>query len=219
MSVLVVARGVGRWSLRQGQDPRDILAQQGWSGTPVRAVRGSDGSVELHYAVTPRDAAHPPEGIRPSRTGASVLQRVAAYALVVDAGRLLMSRLSARVPGVEGLWTLPGGGVDPGEEPMIAVVREVQEETGQHVLVDDLVQVQSQHWLEPEAPGRHEDMHAIRLIHRAHCPRPLPAQVMELDGSTGEAAWVPLGEVPQLQVAGMVTAAWPFVPGADSYPL
>src|SRR3954453_85950 len=39
------------------------------------------------------------------------------------------------------LWALPGGGVDPGESVTMAVVREVKEETGIDVTVDDLVGV------------------------------------------------------------------------------
>src|SRR5688500_6850486 len=56
--------------------------------------------------------------------------RVTAYALALDgAGRLLLARVA---PGyrAEGTWTLPGGGLDFGEHPAEAVVRELAEETG-----------------------------------------------------------------------------------------
>lgn len=50
-------------------------------------------------------------------------------AIVHDAaGRLLMVR-RAKAPGA-GLWCIPGGHVEPGEDPAAAVVREVAEETG-----------------------------------------------------------------------------------------
>ena len=213
MSVEVVARGVGRWSLEQGRDPLDLLAAHGWTGEPVRAVRGRGGQVEVHYAVVRLDRSGASSPLERSRPGARVLQRVAAYALVTDADRLLMSRLSHRVPGAAGLWTLPGGGVDPGEEPLATVVREVHEETGQHVVVDGLVQVQSQRSLEPgnPHPDQHEDMHAVRLVHRAHCPRPTEARVLEIEGSTGESAWVPLDQLPELPLASMVEAALPYL--------
>jgi 8-oxo-dGTP pyrophosphatase MutT (NUDIX family) len=56
--------------------------------------------------------------------------RRAAYALCVDAdGRLLLARCAAGEPE-PGAWTLPGGGVDWGEHPDDAVVRELEEETG-----------------------------------------------------------------------------------------
>jgi ADP-ribose pyrophosphatase YjhB (NUDIX family) len=50
-------------------------------------------------------------------------------AIITDeAGRLLLSR-RGHAPGA-GLWSLPGGRVEPGESDAAAVAREVREETG-----------------------------------------------------------------------------------------
>ena len=56
-------------------------------------------------------------------------QRVAAYAVILRDGDILLSRLAASVTPDE-LWTLPGGGLDHGEDPRDALVREIHEETG-----------------------------------------------------------------------------------------
>ena len=48
--------------------------------------------------------------------------------VVVDAGELLLIR-RGRGAGV-GLWSVPGGRVEPGERLEVAVVRELREETG-----------------------------------------------------------------------------------------
>jgi 8-oxo-dGTP diphosphatase len=59
-------------------------------------------------------------------------------AVVHDAaGRLLMIR-RGHEPS-RGLWSLPGGRVEPGETPAEAVVREVREETGLAVVAGEPV--------------------------------------------------------------------------------
>ena len=64
---------------------------------------------------------------------------VAVGAVLIDDGRLLLVE-RARPPG-EGLWAVPGGQVRPGETLVEAVRREVREETGLEVAVDDVVWV------------------------------------------------------------------------------
>lgn len=54
-------------------------------------------------------------------------------AVVVDGGRLLLV-LRGREPAA-GLWSIPGGKVEPGESPDDALVREVAEELGCTVVV------------------------------------------------------------------------------------
>jgi 8-oxo-dGTP diphosphatase len=62
--------------------------------------------------------------------------RVACAGAVVrdDRDRLLLVRRGTE-PG-RGLWSVPGGRVEPGETPAAAAVREVEEETGLRVRVE-----------------------------------------------------------------------------------
>jgi ADP-ribose pyrophosphatase YjhB (NUDIX family) len=61
------------------------------------------------------------------------IRRVGAYGLCRDAdGRVLLAR-NSEASEFPGLWGLPGGGVEQGEHPDDAVVREFGEETGLRV--------------------------------------------------------------------------------------
>lgn len=67
--------------------------------------------------------------------------KVAAGALIEKDGNILLVR-RANDP-MRGLWTMPAGFVDAGEDPADAVVRECLEETGYQVRITGLVDVLS----------------------------------------------------------------------------
>ncbi len=122
-------------------------------------------------------------------------QRVAAYAVILRDGEILLSRLSAQVT-TEELWTLPGGGLDHGEDPRDAVVREIFEETGLDAEVGETARLYSAHLPAVWREGRRVDAHALRIVYDGWVPLDAPApSVMEVGGSTMEAAWKPVADV------------------------
>ncbi len=121
---------------------------------------------------------------------------MAAYAVVVRDDRILLSRLAPRVSRHE-LWTLPGGGLDHGEDPRDAAVREVEEETGYIARLDALLTVDSIHFVEGAV-----DHHGIRIVYAATVTG--GELRFEVDGSTDMAAWVPLADVPELTRVDLV---------------
>jgi 8-oxo-dGTP pyrophosphatase MutT (NUDIX family) len=132
-----------------------------------------------------------PNGAAPPRR-----QRVAAYALLRRGHEVLLTRMSGRTR-IPGRWTLPGGGIDHGEEPRAALVREVYEETGLHVEPGILADVHSTHFTGARADGLVEDYHGIHLIFRATIApgsHDVEPHVVEADGSTDLAAWVDVDE-------------------------
>ncbi|WP_193614775.1 NUDIX hydrolase [Nocardioides lijunqiniae] len=129
-----------------------------------------------------------------SRAGEQV-QRVAAYAVILREGRILLSRLSPRLSRGE-MWTLPGGGIDHGEDPREAVVREVYEETGLPVSIGDTAHTFSLHLPDTWRHGRRADAHSVRIVYDGWVPVDAPEpHVVEVDGSTSDAAWHPVGDV------------------------
>lgn len=122
-------------------------------------------------------------------------QRVAAYAVIVRDDHILLSRLSPIVTTDE-LWTLPGGGLDHGEDPRDAVIREIREETGLDANVSDTARVYSAHMPQAWRSGRRVNAHAVRIVYDGWvAPGSPEPQVLEVDGSTIEAAWQPLADV------------------------
>ncbi|MCW2807257.1 MAG: hypothetical protein JWQ93_1212 [Marmoricola sp.] len=134
-------------------------------------------------------------------------QRLAAYALVVRGDAVLLTRNSARGPH-PGAWTLPGGGVDHGEPPASAVVREVQEETGLAATVGELLGVHDEHFTGTAPHGREEDFHGVHLVFAGTVADGEP-EVQERDGTTEAVAWVPVLDVGSdgFPVSAVVTAA------------
>ncbi|MEN8671674.1 NUDIX domain-containing protein [Nocardioides sp.] len=126
---------------------------------------------------------------------AQQVQRVAAYAVIVRDGLILLSRLAPKVSRHE-LWTLPGGGLDHGEDPRDAVVREVHEETGLPVTIGETARTFSLHLPDTWRRGRRVDAHSLRIVYDGWVPLDAPEpHVVEVDGSTIEAAWHPVAAV------------------------
>lgn len=126
--------------------------------------------------------------------------RVAAYAVVERRGRLLLTHW--RRGHMHG-WTLPGGGLELGEDPRDAVVREVLEETGLEARVGKLLGVDSRVMVREEVPeGSDPELHTIRIVYRASVKDgPLRN---EIDGSSDEARWVQLREIRALRTLSLV---------------
>lgn len=122
-------------------------------------------------------------------------QRVAAYAVILRESQILLSRLSPAISAEE-LWTLPGGGLDHGEDPRDAVIREIHEETGLDAVIGETARVYSAHLPGVWREGRRVDAHALRIVYDGWVPLDAPEpRVLEVDGSTVDAAWKPVEDV------------------------
>jgi 8-oxo-dGTP diphosphatase len=128
--------------------------------------------------------------------------RVAAYGVCVVGGRVLLARyVSPRGDGT--WWTLPGGRVEQGEDPIDAVIREVGEETGCTAVVERLLGVDSRviPAAERTVPGgpEHQNLgifYAVRITDGELRPEP--------NGETAESVWTPIPEVKGLHRSSLV---------------
>lgn len=126
--------------------------------------------------------------------------RVAAYAVIERRGKILLTHW--RRGHLHG-WTLPGGGIEGGEDPKDAVVREVLEETGLNAKVGRLLGVDSRVMVREEAPeGTDPELHTIRIVYRATV-QDGPLQ-NEVGGSSDEARWVNLKDLGSLKTLSLV---------------
>ena len=131
-------------------DPEDTLGQRNatWSGLRREGVmRGItvDGETvdRIVYARLATDApAHEPEGFRALLNSFLPRKRAISQMLVRDLDdRVLLCRLTYKQD-----WDLPGGVVEVGESPQLAVSREVEEELGLNIAAGPLLLTD---WLPP----------------------------------------------------------------------
>ncbi|MET7284536.1 NUDIX hydrolase [Streptomyces sp. NPDC005573] len=130
--------------------------------------------------------------------------RVAAYAVCVREGQLLLARSPA--PGGGHEWVLPGGGMEFGEDPYDTVRRELLEETGYRVAVTGFLGVDSRRVTLPGRFGRRPvDHHGVRLVYSAEITGGELRN--EVGGSTDQAAWQHLDSLPGLVRIPLVDTA------------
>jgi 8-oxo-dGTP pyrophosphatase MutT (NUDIX family) len=126
--------------------------------------------------------------------------RVAAYAVCVQDERILLARWVAG-DGTK-RWTLPGGGMDHGEDPLDTVVREVEEETGYLADMSALLGVDSIRRRYPRKLGAFADFQGLRIVYEGRITG--GALRPEQAGSTDLAAWHPLAAVDDLERVELV---------------
>jgi 8-oxo-dGTP diphosphatase len=145
----------------------------------------------------------------PARYGAPILKRVpdsvipcVGAVIKDDQGRLLLIK-RGHEPGA-GLWSVPGGRVEPGETDAEALVREMREETGLTVQAGPLLgRVRRPGQDGPAAAGGQDNIvldirdYAATVTGGTLCP----------GDDAAEARWVAVSELPSLPITeGLVEA-------------
>ena len=143
------------------------------------------------------------------------MTRLAAYGVIRRGDAILLCRISPSYPAA-GMWTLPGGGIEFGEPPDVAALREVEEETGLIARITGEPRILSHTgvWRRPQPVAYHH----LRFVY--------PMEViggserMEVDGSTDACGWFTRDQLTDLPVVGLVslTLDLPVRMGEDEVP-
>ena len=133
--------------------------------------------------------------------------RISAYAVITDdQDRMLLPHWMEE--GFGSGWTLPGGGIDPGEDPQNAVVREVFEETGYQVEVTELLGIDNLvipgEQRTPSSGREGIALQNLRIVYRARITG--GELTVQTDGSTDDVAWFTPAEVNRLERVSLVDA-------------
>jgi 8-oxo-dGTP diphosphatase len=130
--------------------------------------------------------------------------RLAAYAVIVDEREQILLALWNEGPVPK--WTLPGGGVELHETVEEAAVRELREETGYDVQLGRLLGVDS--WVIPVEERIYPTDRPLKSVRVMFEGRVVGGELThEQDGTTDEARWIPLADVPALPHVRIVATA------------
>ena len=106
-------------------------------------------------------------GLR-AKIGTDLLLTPGVAAVIIDpAGRVLLQRRSD-----DGRWGLPGGAMEPGEEPAETLVREIREETALEVMPERVVGVYSG----PEFRVRYDNGDEVMIVSITFACRPVAGE-------------------------------------------
>ena len=128
---------------------------------------------------------------------------VAAAALRDEQGRIMLAQRPAGKP-MAGLWEFPGGKLEAGEAPEAALIRELREELGIEVAVEDLEPLQF-------VSHTYEKFHLVMLLYGL---RRWQGELTMQEGQ--QIAWLRLEEFAEYDLAGALLprAEYP-LPAAD----
>jgi 8-oxo-dGTP pyrophosphatase MutT (NUDIX family) len=154
--------------------------------------------------ATPIAPSTPSGVVAPDHLGR--VTRLAAYGVINRGEAVLLCRIGPGYPAA-GDWTLPGGGIEFGEAPDVAALREVEEETGLAARITGAPRILSHTGTWPARPGRPVPVpyHHVRFVY--------PMEVIggservEVGGSTDAFGWFTPAEAARLPIVGLVSLA------------
>jgi 8-oxo-dGTP pyrophosphatase MutT (NUDIX family) len=124
-------------------------------------------------------------------TGTGAVQRVAGRLLLIDPDRRLLL-IHERIENGRTHWITPGGGVEAGERPWAAAVREVYEETGLRVRLPPAAEpilIARRYWSWAGVSYDQEDHYFAVAVGPGHTIEPRSLTEMETQTRLGHRWW------------------------------
>ncbi len=115
--------------------------------------------------------------------------RHSAYGVVVDQGRLLLVNTRST-----GKWSFPGGRREAGESDVDAAMREVREETGVVVAIDDVLVAVENYWYDDTAAQAYHQ-HSVYFRCRPLTTTLSAAMNPDDQDEAERPSWVPLDQL------------------------
>lgn len=124
------------------------------------------------------------------KIGSDLLLVIGVAGIVVnEGGQVLLQRRSDN-----GVWGLPGGALDPGEQPADCVIREVREETGLEVVPERIVTIDGG----PESIGAYPNGDRIAVLGIVFACRPVRGEARVNDDESLEVRYFAPEALPPL---------------------
>jgi 8-oxo-dGTP diphosphatase len=114
--------------------------------------------------------------------------RIAVRGIVKHEGKFLLLKRAKLARGENGFWELPGGGQDFGESPEEALIRELDEETGLTVTIEN-----------PVCVWHHLRENNVQIIGMTYTCKAITTEVV-LSDEHSEYAWVTKEELDAYKV-------------------
>jgi len=122
------------------------------------------------------------------KIGHDLLWLTGISAIVLDDDeRLLLVRRADT-----GRWSLPAGILEPGEQPAVAMLREIHEETGVEAEIERLVSIDAL------PPGSYPNGDQVQFLDLCFRCRPLRGEPRVNDDESLDVRWWPLNALPDL---------------------